>query len=608
VSVRSSLQTYAALGISNVLKVASYRARLRAGIHPAQRLPTTDAKAPFFSCNSIAPRKTLTPRKAWTDRQGEFFGLALPLQASPPHWHSSCQDPSKIWDEQRPWWQIGDFETGLGDIKAVWEASRFDWVIPMAQRAATGDLSEMRRLNDWLTDWIAHNRPFLGVNWKCGQESSIRLIRLIIALLILGEENQSLQGLRDLVRMHLIRIAPTIGYAIGQANNHGTSEAAALFIGGSLLGRESKGGEAERWLQTGRSALENRATTLIERDGTFSQYSVTYHRLMLETYCLVEVWRRRFALPRFSDQLHERLRAAVHWLRQMTDPYSGDAANIGANDGAQLLALTDNGYRDFRPLLQLAAALFEGACERSGDHDQYLAWLGVEKPTAALPPLSSETFDDGGFHVLRNDRATAILRYPRFRFRPGHADALHVDFWLDGQNVLRDAGTYSYSVPDEVSARFAGAAGHNTIQFDDHDQMPRLGRFLFSDWLKSHAVQTIEQDADGVSAAAGYRDAWGASHVRHVRLEAAGLIVSDDVSEFQRSATMRFRLMPGEWVLNGQSAMLGDIKITIESTVPLQRIALTVGEESRYYLKTSPVPVLEVQVNQPGQIRTTIRY
>ena len=513
-----------------------------------------------------------------------------------------------MWDARRPWWQIGDFETGLGDVKAVWEASRFDWVIAMAQRAAMGDSSEGGQLNDWLTNWVAHNRPFLGVNWKCGQESSIRLMRLVIASLILREENNPTRGLRDLIRMHLVRIAPTMNYAIGQANNHGTSEAAALFIGGSLLARESNDREAVRWLRTGRAALENRAMTLIESDGTFSQYSVTYHRLMLETYCLVEVWRRRLALPPFSNRLHDRLRVATHWLRQMVDTHSGDAANIGANDGAQLLALTDNAYRDFRPVLQLGAALFEGASDKSGDHDQYLAWLGVEKPTATLPSLSSETFDDGGFHVLRNDRATAILRYPRFHFRPGQADALHVDFWLDGQNVLRDAGTYSYNVPDDVSARFAGVAGHNTIQFDDHDQMPRLGRFLFSDWLKSHAVQSIERDTDGVSAAAGYRDAWGANHLRRVRLDDARLIVADDISGFKRNAILRFRLMPGEWVLMGQSVMLGGIRIAIESDVPLQQIALTVGEESQYYLRTSAVPVLEVQVARPGTIKTTISF
>ena len=39
----------------------------------------------------------------------------------------------------------------------------------------------------------------------------------------------------ELVYIHLKRIESTISYAIAQDNNHGTSEAAALFIGGSWL-------------------------------------------------------------------------------------------------------------------------------------------------------------------------------------------------------------------------------------------------------------------------------------------------------------------------------------------------------------------------------------
>jgi hypothetical protein len=61
-----------------------------------------------------------------------------------------------------------------------------------------------------------------------------------------------------------------------------------------------------------------------------------------------------------------------------------------------------------------------------------------------------------------------------FRFRPSQADALHLDFWLAGSNVLRDAGSYSYNTEPEWLNVFPGHnASHNTVQFDDRDQMPR---------------------------------------------------------------------------------------------------------------------------------------
>ncbi len=52
------------------------------------------------------------------------------------------------------------------------------------------------------------------------------------AVLILGQWNHPSPGLKDFIYQHLERISANICYAIAQDNNHGTSEAAALFIGG----------------------------------------------------------------------------------------------------------------------------------------------------------------------------------------------------------------------------------------------------------------------------------------------------------------------------------------------------------------------------------------
>lgn len=37
-------------------------------------------------------------------------------------------------NSDRNWWEIPDFDLAVGDIKAVWEASRFDWVPALAQK------------------------------------------------------------------------------------------------------------------------------------------------------------------------------------------------------------------------------------------------------------------------------------------------------------------------------------------------------------------------------------------------------------------------------------------------------------------------------------------
>ena len=510
---------------------------------------------------------------------------------------------------ERDWWLIPDFDPAVGDIKVIWELSRFDWVLAYAQQARAGDTNSFGRLNNWLNDWCQHNPPYKGPNWKCGQEASIRVMHLAMASVILNQVKTPTKALVDLIELHMQRITPTISYAMAQDNNHGTSEAAALFIGGSwleTLGRSS----GARWETLGRRFLENRAKRLISVDGTFSQYSLNYHRVMLDTFSMVEIWRQKLSLPEFSALWYKRAQAATNWQYLMINRWNGDGPNLGANDGARLLQLTDTDYRDFRPSVQLASVLFAGsrAYPNEGSWDQPLRWLGLESPQVALPDPRSEVFDQGGFAQLCDGDAKALLRYPRFRFRPSQADALHLDLWLRGRNLLRDAGTYSYYTEARWQSYFPGTASHNTVQFDDRDQMPRLSRFLFGDWLKTSVFKPISRTSDGQTVTAGYKDRYNVRHTRTVYLSSGLLRVTDKVTGFKKKAVLRWRLELGDWEMTNGLFFNGSHTIKVVGDMPIKHCELVQGWESRFYQDKQSVPVLEVEVNQPGILTTEYRW
>jgi hypothetical protein len=604
---QSKVRTLLALGPGNLARVGIYRLGLRLGVHPVLKIAAEVPRGPYFRGDGPSVREGARATPYWRETFFLFSHHEFPL-AGIPDWHANPFRAGARTDASSHWSRIGDFNATLGDIKTVWEASRFDWVLAMAQRASLGDQSELARLNAWLDDWAHVNSPYRGANWKCGQEASIRVMHLAAAALILGEVRAPTDGLRALLRLHLARIAPTMGYAIGQQNNHGTSEAAALFIGGSWLA--SVGDTAgPGWMDMGRRWLEDRAVALIERDGTFSQYSVVYHRVMLDTYALTEVWRRHLQLPAFSSALISRLQSATLWLQQLVDLQTGDAPNLGANDGARLLPLSETGFRDFRPSLQLAAALFLGVrgVANAGPWDQPSLWLGIEQPKQVLPPPESVSLDDGGLHVLRHPAAVAYLRYPRFRFRPSQADALHLDLWVNGENILRDGGTFSYGADDDDYTYFSGTAAHNTVQFDGRDQMPRLGRFLFGSWLAAEQVHPVTQLGSNVTAAAGYCDATGARHHRTVTLGNRQLTCVDRVEGSATRAVLRWRLQPGTWSLAGSGASNGRVQVLVTSDKSL-RAGLVGGYESRHYLEKTAVPVLEVACDVPSTVTTEIRF
>jgi Heparinase II/III-like protein/Heparinase II/III N-terminus len=603
-SLLVKIRTALALGLPSIARVTAYRLGVKLRFNPACHLRVATPQGPFFQ-SKPRQRATASPGANWHTSAQLFGRWPFAVNRQPPDWWTNPLTGKKIANPDRDWWNIPDFDPTTGDIKVIWELSRMDWVPAFAQRAYNADAQALSQLNAWLAHWCENNPPYRGPNWKCGQEASIRVMHLALAALLLDQTSDSSSGLLDLVDVHLQRIAPTIHYAVGQDNNHGTSEAAALFVGGSWLALHGLA-QGKKWQHMGRKWLENRTTRLIGQDGGFSQYSLNYHRLLLDTLSVAELWRRHVRAPEFSNAFYQHAAAATGWLYQMISPETGDGPNVGANDGARLLQLSNTAYRDYRPSVQLAMALFskQQAYPKEGPWNEALQWLGIELPQARAPSPGNFVDDDCGFAVLRHGPAMAMLRYPRFRFRPSQADALHLDFWLRGENLLCDDGSYSYHADQECLQYFGNAASHNTVQFDGRDQMPRLGRFLLGDWLGTSFVQPLAQSEPVVEFAAGYRDRAGGSHRRRVMLGNAGLRVVDDVEGFKKKAVLRWRVPHRHWRLEGQRWTDGAHTLTVQSSVPIARCEVVDGWQSRHYLEKTPVSVLEVEIEQAGTFTT----
>lgn len=234
IRARLFFRTGFALGIGNVFRVLQYRLGLKTGLSRACRVKYSMVKGPFFkkSEKALAASNVQT---ALCEEIKLFGWKKLSLEQAPPCWHTNALTGLKSQQANTPWWMLPDFDSDIGDIKGIWELSRLNWVIRLAQQAKGGKPRSLIQLNAWLEDWCEQNPPFCGVNWKCGQEAAIRVMHVLVALLILEQLDRPVKGLLAFIEMHLMRIEPSIHYARAQDNNHGTSEAAALFIGGALL-------------------------------------------------------------------------------------------------------------------------------------------------------------------------------------------------------------------------------------------------------------------------------------------------------------------------------------------------------------------------------------
>ncbi|HFC31001.1 MAG TPA: heparinase, partial [Oceanospirillales bacterium] len=214
------IRTAISLGMINLARVLIYRIGLKFGFNPVKTISAKIEKDFFFDGSRLNSKVRLPFNTDWLQQQ-KYFGWKVISSKDIPIWYKNVLTQKNVRTPFLSWWSIPDFDPELGDIKGVWEASRFDWVLCFAQQAATGDKQAIDKLNKWLSNWIENNKPYQGVNWKCGQEASIRIMHLAMASLILKNYFNTQISLLSLVKAHLQRIEPTISYAMAQDNNHG---------------------------------------------------------------------------------------------------------------------------------------------------------------------------------------------------------------------------------------------------------------------------------------------------------------------------------------------------------------------------------------------------
>lgn len=544
------------------------------------------------------------PSLVWRDGPWAFGRDLGRPSTTPPNWHANILNGAEMPEWDRRWDQLPQFGESIGEIKTIWEASRFDWVLAFAQMAVAGDESRLDQLNTWLLDWSLQNPPYRGPNWMCAQEASIRVIKLAVAARIFDIRMPLTRRLAALLATHLRRIAPTTSYAIGQDNNHATSEAAALFIGGLWLASSGNDvalvREGRRYANSGRKLLERSVLRLIFQDGGFAQYSVVYHRLMLDCLSLCELFRIGFDQPPFHNDVVGRLASASQWLDSQILGTDGDVPNIGSNDGAWFLPIGRGAYRDFRPSVSLASALFTYTSRYQGipSADDLCAWLRVS--TAALAKGAQperKAFPESGVFHCSAGLTQAVLLVPRPFFRPHQCDPLHLDIWHDGQPVFCDSGTYSYALKSPPGDPWLGSiAAHNCLAIGESEPMPRLGRFLLGSWIKailgSHGPHHITATCEWA----------GSRHVRRVTLKPGKVEVFDDLRGTAEIATLRWKTPDSDLTVNGTVVEGRRFRLIVTANVDLE-ITVRSAWASPTYLDLQPVQQIEIRFQPNGHTK-----
>lgn len=541
-------------------------------------------------------------------------------------------------DHEHHWSQVPDFADELGDIKLVWEPSRFAFVYWLVRAwLLTGEGRYVHEFWRLVESWMRANPPQVGVHWQSGQEVALRAMALCFGFYAFaGHPTMTRERIAltaRLLHVHAERIAAFTGHAIRQNTNHALTEATGLLTIG-LLWPELAG--AERWAAVGRWMLEHTLAGQVARDGGYVQQSTNYHRLMLQTCC----WAVRLAERngvRLSTGFSDALGRATAFLLQLVEPATGRTPNYGANDGSLILPLDSCDYLDYRPALQLAAAVTgRGRPFGDGPWDEPVTWLfGDDVPAreagADMTPTTS-SFDQSGYYTLRAHDTWCMVRCHSYTTRVGHVDPLHVDLWYRGENVLRDGGSYHYFLPGEpdVERYFTSIGAHNTVRIDGQDPLDRVGRFMWLPWPRARCLQRARTDGPGRLSWEGEHYAYlrrpgRCVHQRRIEYDvAAGWRIIDRIEGAGRHHVVWcWRLPRGPWSLDAEQRRIvvrltsasmelaircsGRVKLDVHEGVthPSQD-----GWESLYYGCREPVPVLTAAIHAklPVVLETAVTF
>lgn len=512
---------------------------------------------------------------------------------NPINWHINPITNIEV-DKRLKWYKISDFDPTRGDIKAVWEASRFTHFFYFSRAyMITKDIKYYEAFSNQIDYWLKENSYSYGANYKCGQEATLRMINALISYSVfkfygLTSDYDEL-NLKKIVEGSYKKIISNFFYAHKCIkNNHSLSEITGLIIGAWCA-------EDQLRLNKAYDLIDKEINRQFLSDGGYIQNSVNYQRFALQ---LIEFILKISTTTKIqiSDRNKQLIIKSAHQLYQIQDDI-GDVPNRGANDGALIFPVTSCSYRDFRPIINSISSLINNKrLYDAGIYDEEILWFSensLKDIRISKVPKESCLFFETGLFTLRHKNGFLMTIFQNVKTRPGQMDQFHIDLWHKGINILCDAGSYSYA--SDIGKKLALTGSHNTVKVDDKEQMKKRGPFFVYDWV---STKDIEVSLDSISGTMVSKN--GYSHRRQILRNRNNYYIEDEVMADGNQCTAIF-LTPCDVEITD-----GGVKLIINDEVLAyletdEKIKIVKDYRSLYYLRKDEINKILINKNMSNE-------
>ena len=409
--------------------------------------------------------------------------------------------------EKKHWSKLPIYNSEIGDIKYVWEKSKFSFLLTLIRSDLKNNTDNSKFALGEINRWIIENPPNVGPQYICSQEISIRLINWSYALFFyqnsVALNDKLLNDIFSSIEIQLDHIYRNISLSkIAIRNNHAVTETLTLYLI-SLYFPFLR--NAKKYKVLGKKWFEDEIRFQIFDDGSDSQYSFNYHRVKVQLLSLA-ISSAHVNKESFRDCVYERSEKSVGFLTHVMGNYeNGWLPNFGHNDGSVYFKLNSVDYRSYIPQVYALSTLLNLKLpfEIKEDYSEDSFWYNFKlKNQGDVDPLlrtknvklGISEFEYGGYVVLNELNSTTVCKTPLLKFRAAQDDLFHLDIWHKGYNVFMDTGSYSYNTDEITSMSFNGVAGHNTASLNGNNHMLKGPRFTWLYKPKLLSSETFEDE------------------------------------------------------------------------------------------------------------------
>jgi len=428
-----------------------------------------------------------------------------------------------------------------GDVRLAWEPARLQQLVALAllARESVGreEQDAVMLISRQLESWLDENPMLCGIHYISSMECALRIIAVCHSLDVvrnrIADPDRIWSKVLHMVREHANLIYQRMSLH-SSTGNHTVAESVGLIYAGVLFPEFD---EADMWKRKGLGILGEEAERQILPDGGGLERAIWYH-LFVTDLCELAV----ALLEHMGFEGIRKIKDACSRSRTFLNVLAARA------DDLPLIGDSDNGYALSKYL--------------------QLSWSGCREKSRLT------VFETTGLSVIKGMEGDEVLYFNHGSlgmppcYGHGHAHGLSALIRHNGEYLLVDPGTYTYTGDSAWRQYFRSTMAHNTVCVDEMDQARQLAAFMWTDAYTCELA--CKESENGVTALLAFHDGYkrdkGVIHWRGIiHQDGCGWRVWDYLSgEGKHSLRINWHTRDAIALENGRFGLSGNVEMSVD--------------------------------------------